>query len=181
MVCRYKHGQTYYQTHQLSKSVETNLRYFKNGIFWDQIWPKLDPNGMPGQEWARMLPNSFHIKKIYWKLHRNLMNQIEDLMSNVYFGHRVINISPLFFPFSFRSMIEDHGNIHFSQQKVLNSKNSIFGSFWALLSQMWANEILFKTRSPSLLRIYRLLTSCKELEKNDDRFWRTNKRTNMNL
>ena len=42
-------------SYQLSKSVETNLRYLKNGIFWDQICPKLDPNG--GYVWVRMGKN----------------------------------------------------------------------------------------------------------------------------
>ena len=56
------------------KTVEPNSIYFKNGIFWEQIWPTFGPNG--GQDWANMLPNYFHIKKIYWTFYQNPMNQI---------------------------------------------------------------------------------------------------------
>ena len=49
----------------------------------------------------------------------------------------------------FGSMIEDHGNIHFSQQKVLNSKNfgAILGSFVVPNLGKW---YFFQNSAPSL-------------------------------
>ena len=96
--CLSNNGQTCYQTHQSqifsyqehflkvsSKSDEPNLRYLKNDIFWDQIWPNLGPNH--GHARARMgkrvikliSRNSFDTNIISLRFYRNLMNQIKDM------------------------------------------------------------------------------------------------------
>ena len=51
------------------------------GTKYDLIWALI--MGMPGQEWANMLSNSSlnsYSKIISWKFHRNLMNQIKDML-----------------------------------------------------------------------------------------------------
>ena len=77
-----------YQEHFLkvsSQSNEPNSRCLKNGILWDQIWPNLDLNDVnarvrTGKHITKLFSvNSFVIKNISWKFHRNLMNQIRDI------------------------------------------------------------------------------------------------------
>ena len=84
-----------YQEHFLkisSKSDEPNSRYIEKGIFWDQKWPNLGLND--GHARARMGEHvtklvslhSLYTKNISSKFHRNLMNQIQDILKTVYFG-----------------------------------------------------------------------------------------------
>ena len=103
--CLSKNGQTGYETYESRlfswhehflevslKSDDSHVRYLKNSIFWDQIWPNLGQKH--GHAQARMGKlvmklislNSFHTKNISWKFHRNLMNLISDILKRVYFG-----------------------------------------------------------------------------------------------
>ena len=103
--CLSKNGQTGYETYESRffschehflevslKSDDSHVIYLKNSIFWDQIWPNLGQKH--GHAQARMGKlvmklislNSFHIKNISWKFHRNLKNLISDILERVYFG-----------------------------------------------------------------------------------------------
>ena len=103
--CPGKNGQTCYEAHQSqlflyqkhflkvsSKSDEPHLRYPKNGIFWDQIWPNLGQNhghaqAIMGKLVVKLISlKSFHTKNISWKFHQNLMNQIWDILKMACFG-----------------------------------------------------------------------------------------------
>ena len=107
--------------------------------------------------WARL---GKYVTKLF-SYQENLLNVLSksnepNLISNFYFGHRFINchtFSP-FCPFSrepdfsqtcgFRNMIEDHGNIHFSQHKSTQFLKlhfcAILGSFYSNLGK-WDKKI----------------------------------------
>ena len=77
-------------------SFRPNSTYIENSILWDQIWPNLGTND--GRAQARMgeyvtkliSHHSFHTKNISWKFHRNLMNQIQDMLKNSIFWDKIL-------------------------------------------------------------------------------------------
>ena len=111
--------------------------------------------------------HSFHTKNIPSKFHQNLMNQIRDILEDVYFGPDYHNCPAHFCPFcpfsrepdfswtfGFCRMIKDH--FHFKQKKYINgldfcqnSKKSIFRPFSAIFPKNQPNQI-FPEKSGSV-------------------------------